>query len=68
MSEPITIDLQAYAEQVTRQRNAAMDENAQLHVLVEQLMAEKRDLAAPVAQSQVTDAGSPSSATAASPK
>lgn len=48
MNEPVSIDLQGYADQVARQRNAAMDENAQLRVLVDQVMAERDDLTAEV--------------------
>lgn len=46
----LTVDLGRYAEQVKRQRNAALDEAAQLRAVVEDLVAERDQLKAQLAQ------------------
>ncbi|MBX6382154.1 MAG: hypothetical protein IRZ07_04140 [Microbispora sp.] len=39
--EKLTVDLTAYVQQVEAQRNQALNETAQLHVVVDDLLAER---------------------------
>lgn len=46
----ISVDLEAVLAQVSRQRNAALDEAAQLRAAIESLIAERDELRAEVAR------------------
>lgn len=46
----LTVDLSRYADQLKQQRNDALDANAQLRAVVEDLVAERDQLKAQLAQ------------------
>lgn len=57
MSDSLSVPTEAVLAATQRQRNAALDENAGLWALVEQLTTERDELAAEVERLRSTDAG-----------